>query len=136
MDPPLDAQPAGTGVVLEFRGVESIIGEEAPTPTLYDAGTDDRVKFRGNLLNPNYAADAFRYGKANAGTAGDTPRVKVEGITPYAAEDQMDTIRDRFGLLPRYVNFRIIFENNVDTSPATNPALKGLAISFRMRVSN
>ena len=69
----------------------------------------------------------------NAGDAGDTPRVKVEGMTPYVELDGLDSIRDRTGLLPRYMNFRIIFENNVDSTPATSPALKGFGISFRMR---
>ena len=131
MDPPLIGQPEGTGVIVEFRGLADFDTDEQRG--LYDPFTDDRVENRGNLLNPNYSCEAFRYAMPNAGGADDSPRVKVDGMTPYVQSDLIHQIKDRNGLLPRYLNFRVIFENNVDATPASSPALKGLAISYRMR---
>ena len=128
LDPPITEQPAGTKVLLEFRGIESM--ERA---TVYDQAGDDAIETRGNLLNPNYACDAFRYAMPNSGESKDTPRNRVVGMTPYVDEDGLETIRSPLtGLLPRYMNIRLILENNTQVTPALSPSLRSLAVAFRM----
>lgn len=136
LDPPQSRQPAGTSVVLELRGAETF----ANSGTLYNPSFDlagevpnDTFDGRGNLLNPNYACEAFRYSQANAGAGGDTPRVAATGLTRYVTEDQLALIRDpATSLLPRFLNPRLTMTNNVDVSPALSPSLRSMSIVYRL----
>ena len=63
---------------------------------------------RGNLLNPNYACEAYRYSTANDFLTG-AARVIATGLTQYVTEDQIGVIRDpATGLLPRFLNVRLV----------------------------
>ncbi len=132
LDPPLARQPAGTSVVVEMRGADTF----ANSGTLYNpsfAGQNPTDAFgtRGNLLNANYACEAYRYSTANA--VGGTPRVIASGMTRYVTEDQLSQIRNpATGLLPRFLNLRIGMTNNVDVSPSLSPSLRSMSIVYRM----
>lgn len=129
MDPPLTGQPPGTSVEVQFRGAETF----ANADKIYDRAADDKLETRGNLLNPNYACEAYRYAMPNAGKAKDTPRVRAQGLTPYVVEEKLDEIRDRATkLLPRYVNLRLVLENNTNVSPALSPSLRSLMVVYRL----
>ncbi len=136
MDPPQAQQPAGTQVVVEFRGAQNF----ANSDVLYDPGQDDTVPDpvqggptgRGNLLNPNYSCEAYRYDQPNSGPAFDTPRVDADGLTAYVTEDRLDRLRRPNGLLPRFMNLRLVMTNNVDVTPALSPALRSMAVIYRM----
>jgi hypothetical protein len=142
MDPPALAQPGGTRITVELRGADVI-----PTPGLYNpasgASASDRTGFRGNLLNPKYACEAYRFAgpdlgievfgrwdyAANSDVLG---RPTAEGLTPYVLESQLDAIRDSGGYLPRYMNMRLIMENNITAQPALSPSLRSIGIAFRI----
>lgn len=106
-------------------------------PATSDAPNDDAtavppVTGRGNLLNVNYACEAYRYSTAN--TAG-APRVTATGLTRYVTEDQINLIRNpATGLLPRVPNLRLVMTNNVDVSPALSPSLRSMNVVYRMEV--
>jgi hypothetical protein len=140
LDPPQNRQPAGTSVVLEMRGAESFANDnKLYNPSYGQAGqtADDSFNGRGNLLNPNYACEAFRYSIANStpdgASAGDSPRILATGLTRYVTEDQVGLIRDTAtGLLPRFMNVRLTMTNNVDVSPALSPSLRSMTIVYRL----
>ena len=140
IDPPQIRQPAGTSVVLEMRGAESFVNNDRLyNPSYGQAGqvADDTMGTRGNLLNPNYACEAFRYSQANStpdgSGSGDNPRILTGGLTRYVTEDQVNLIRDTAtGLLPRYMNVRLTMENNVSVSPALSPSLRSMTIVYRL----
>ncbi len=133
MDPPVAVQPGGTSVLVELRGAGSF--DQA---TLYDQQANDGMATRGNLLNPNYACEAYRYASPNGGpgaTATMTPDVRVaaSGLTPYVDLDHIDSIRDPLtNLLPRYMNFRLVLRNNIDSNPAGVPILRSFALVYRV----
>lgn len=137
MDPPISMQPAGTSVVLEIRGADTFTN-----PTIYDrnltAGTPplntgDRFDMRGNLLNCNYACEAYRYAQPNAGPNNDLPRIEAHGLTKYVTEDRLNELRNpASGLLPRYLNIRLVMNNNVGVTPAISPSLRSLALVYRL----
>ena len=55
-------------------------------------------------------------------------------MTPYVQMDALDQIRDPLtGNLPRYMNFRIVLENNIQSNPAGVPALKSFGLVYRVR---
>ena len=60
------------------------------------------------------------------------PRIPAKGLTPYVTEDKLDSIRLPNTLLPRYLNFRVIMENNTLANPPISPSLKSFAIAFRL----
>jgi hypothetical protein len=132
-DPPQARQPAGTTVVVEIRGADSFTN----SGTLYNpsfAGTgitpSDLFDTRGNLLNPNYACEAYRYSTANNAGA---PRIVASGLTRYVTEDQLALIRNpATQLLPRFLNMRIVMENNVNVTPALSPSLRSMSIVYRV----
>jgi hypothetical protein len=132
-DPPQSDQPGGTRIAIEYRAAADLTNA-----ALYDRVNDDGFDTRGNLLNPYYACEAYRYAMANPGPPGNTPRVPLPaGISQYVTEDGLDTLRDPLtNLLPRYMNFRLIMENNVSASPATVPSLRGMGFAYRMAPSN
>ena len=134
LDPPQARQPAGTTVVAELRGAENFDNAGSLyNPTYAELGQtpEDRFNLRGNLLNPNYACEAYRYSSAN--TAG-APRVAAEGLTRYVTEDQLGLIRNSAtGLLPRYLNLRLVMGNNVSVSPALSPSLRSVSIVYRVQ---
>ena len=132
-DPPQADQPGGTRIGIEYRGAADLTNA-----ILYDRVADDGFDTRGNLLNAYYACEAYRYGMANAGPPGNTPRVALPaGISEYVPESGLDTLRDPLtNLLPRYMNFRLVMENNVSASPAAVPSLRGMGIAYRMAPSN
>ncbi|MGE3172964.1 MAG: hypothetical protein AB7O97_10100 [Planctomycetota bacterium] len=132
LDPPLSQQPAGTSIVLEMRGVDNMANAD-----VYDPVVDDTVELRGNLLNPNYACEAYRYSVANSGGGFDTPRTVALGLTPYVTPDRLSLIRNELtGLLPRYINFRLVMTNNIDVTPALSPSLRSMGVVFRMQREN
>ena len=129
MDPPIASQPGGTRLELQFRGIQVLPN----TDGLYDPLVNDKFDQRKNLLNPNYACEAFRYAMPNPGGVGEGPRVIVEGITPYVQEDEINTIRSQVtGLMPRFINMRLVMENNIFSSPTAEPSLRSLMIVYRM----
>lgn len=132
-DPPVSRQPAGTSVVLEIRGATNFTN----ATRIYDQVTDDALATRGNLLNPNYACEAYRYSTANSGANGDLPRIEAQGLTQYVTEDQVGLLRNpATGLLPRYLNMRLVLTNNIDVTPAVSPSLRSLSIVYRMAAPN
>ena len=140
LDPPQARQPAGTSVVLEMRGAEAFDKSDVLyDPLSNDAGFDftdaqgNDVTGRGNLLNVNYACEAYRYSTANFAGA---PRVSANRLTRYVTEDQVGLLRDpATGLLPRFLNLRIVMTNNVDVSPALSPSLRSMNIVYRVQSS-
>jgi hypothetical protein len=139
LDPPQARQPAGTTVVLEMRGADTFDKSDILyDPATSDAPNDDAVAVppvigRGNVLNVNYACEAYRYSTANTGGA---PRVAATGLTRYVTEDQVGLIRNAAtGLLPRFLNLRLVMTNNVDVTPALSPSLRSMNIVYRMEVA-
>ncbi|MEO6595888.1 MAG: hypothetical protein ABIP94_14140, partial [Planctomycetota bacterium] len=148
LDPPQARQPAGTSVVVEVRGAETFANSGAlynPTFTGFNnepapgpQNASDAFVTRGNLLNPNYACEAYRYSLPNysvtPGAPGDTPRVSATGLTRYVTEDQVALIRSAAtGLLPRYLNLRLVMTNNVDVTPGISPSLRSMSVVYRMQ---
>jgi hypothetical protein len=62
--------------------------------------------------------------------------VAATGLTPYVSPEDLQQIRDAQGLLPRYLNLRLILENNTAVSPAVAPFLDGMAITYRVAPRN
>ena len=101
------------------------------------------MNLRGNLLNPNYACEAYRYAGVDLGIeafgAWDYAarpdlfaRPTASGLTPYVSDSQLDSIRDSGGSLPRYLNLRLIFENNINSQVVRPPSLLSLGVAFRL----
>jgi hypothetical protein len=131
LDPPLARQPAGTSVVVEIRGAEIFGTTLQLPPALYNPSVSDEYEFRGNLLNPNYACEAYRYSQAN--TTAAAPRVPATGLTRYVTEDDLNLIRTPGNnLLPRYLNMRLVMQNNVDVTPALSPSLRSMSVVYRV----
>lgn len=132
-DPPPAEQPGGTRISIEYRGANALTNAD-----IYDRVADDAFDTRGNLLNPNYACEAYRYAMANPGPPGNTPRVVLDqGISPYVTEENLDSLRDPLTQeLPRFVNFRLVLENNVDSDPTVVPTLRSLGLVFRVLPRN
>ena len=129
LDPPLAQQPAGTSVVLEMRGADDFTN----SGTIYNPGNNDTVAQRGNLLNPNYACEAYRYAEGNSGTGFSAPRITADGLTAYVTQDRLGEIRNELtGLLPRFMNFRLVMTNNIDVTPAISPSLRSMSVVYRM----
>jgi hypothetical protein len=137
LDPPQSRQPAGTSVVLEMRGAEDFANSGVLyNPSYAQAGQtpNDTFDGRGNLLNSNYACEAFRYSQPNTGGGGDTARIATTGLTRYVTEDQLNLIRDpATNLLPRFMNVRLTMTNNVDVSPSLSPSLRSMSIVYRLQ---
>ena len=134
LDPPLARQPAGTTVVVEIRGVEDFDNADLYNPTFVATGQtpSDAFDTRGNLLNANYACEAYRYSTPNA--VGAAPRISATGLTRYVTEDQINLIRDSAtNLLPRYLNLRLVMTNNVDVTPALSPSLRSMNVVYRVQ---
>lgn len=129
MDPPLARQPAGTSVVVELRGAESFDRSNVlynPSFSQFGQTADDTVGGRGNLLNANYACEAYRY---ETGTA----RVAAEGLTRYVTDDRAIDLRNSAtGKLPRFINMRLVMTNNIDVTPALSPSLRSVSIVYRI----
>jgi hypothetical protein len=160
MDPPLPRQPAGTSLVVEYRGAQSFGNDDTLFVIQDDSlGTTTHaniVQNRGNLLNPSYAEEAYRYAMVNAfgPTYGIVPpppstappwlgpihvlptpgaRVTATGLTPYVSEDNLDSVRNvSTGLLPRFMNFRIVMTNNLAASPPLQPFLNSFQVAYRV----
>ncbi|MFN9755287.1 MAG: hypothetical protein ACK58X_02620 [Planctomycetota bacterium] len=134
LDPPQARQPAGTSVVVEIRGADDFDRDDV----LYNPGfvapgfaPSDAFDTRGNLLNANYACEAYRYSTPNF--TGGVPRITAVGLTRYVTEDQLALIRNQAtDLLPRYLNVRVTMTNNVTVSPALSPSLRSLSIVYRV----
>ena len=125
LDPPQARQPAGTSVFLEMRGAEDF-----DNATIYNPSVNDVFDTRGNLLNANYACEAYRYSQPNVAGAA---RIAADRLTRYVTEDQLALIRDAAtGLLPRYMNLRLVMTNNVTVTPALSPSLRSMSIVYRM----
>jgi hypothetical protein len=134
LDPPQALQPAGTTVVLEMRGAESFDNSGELYNPAFDAVAgqvpDDAFDTRGNLLNANYACEAYRYSRANFNGAA---RITATRLTRYVTEDQLGLMRDpATGLLPRFMNLRLVMTNNVDVTPALSPSLRSMNIVYRV----
>jgi len=140
VDPPLSRVPGGTSITIEYRGAEDFERSQPdpamlfPVPHIYDPANDDNMATRGNLLNPNYACEAYRYATPNSGSGKSQPRIKASGLTPYVEEDQIDVIRDPLShMLPRFINMRIVFENDTDSTPPVSPKLRSFGVVYRMK---
>jgi hypothetical protein len=130
LDPPQARQPAGTSVLLEMRCAEDFDNSGALYNPSFGAQANDRFDQRGNLLNANYACEAYRYSQSNVAGA---PRVAADALTRYVTEDQINLIRDpATGLLGRYMNLRLVMTNNVSVTPALSPSLRSMSIVYRM----
>jgi hypothetical protein len=131
IDPPQTRQPAGTGVVVELRCAETIeFSGELYNPIFTQGATADDTLTRNNLLNANYAMEAYRYSTANV--AG-SPRIATSGLTSYVTEDSIEEIRDpSTNLFARFLNPRVVMTNNVDVSPALSPSLRSMSVIYRM----
>lgn len=126
LDPPQTRQPAGTGVVVELRGAATFENDDE----IYNPALDDTEAGRGNLLNPNYACEAYRYSTANVFGA---PRVSASGLTKYVTEDKINDMRDAAtGLLPRFLNVRLVMTNNVTVTPSLSPSLRSMSVVYRL----
>lgn len=134
VDPPQARQPFGTSVVVEIRGAEDFArDDELYNPGFAAAGfvPSDTFNGRGNLLNPNYACEAYRYSTPNFD--GGVPRVAAVGLTRYVTEDQLALIRDQAtNRLPRFLNVRLTMTNNVDVSPSVSPSLRSMYLVYRV----
>ena len=129
LDPPLARQPAGTSVVAEIRGAESF----GNSTVLYNPAVDNTFNGRGNLLNPSYACEAYRYSTANLEDG--SARVQATRLTRYVTEDQLSLLRDpATNLLPRLMNLRLTMTNNVSVTPALSPSLRSVGIVYRMQM--
>lgn len=135
IDPPQARQPAGTSVVVELRGAEAFDNDNNLYNPIFNGGgivPDDTFAGRGNLLNPNYACEAYRYSTANL--ADGSARVPATGLTPYVTEDKLGQIRiPATGLLPRFLNLRLVMTNNVDVSPSLSPSLRSMSVVYRVQ---
>jgi hypothetical protein len=138
MDPPLDKQPTGTAVQLEVRGAETI----TRATDLWNRAVENRALQRNNLLNPEYACEAYRHAMANPGSSDPPqptpgPRVPATGLTPYVDLEDIDRLRNPITqLLPRFLNFRLVFENDINASAPKRPALKSMSLVYRVKVPN
>ena len=120
-EPPLEAMPAGTSTLVEWRGVEIL-----PNDQVYDPAAGNMPDQRGNLLNPLYACDAYRL----AAIQGHTIHVDAKGFTNYH-KDPQDLVGPK-GFGPRYVNWRIVFTNNTSAVPPLRPFLDSLGLAYRL----
>jgi hypothetical protein len=140
LDPPQTRQPAGTGVYVELRASETIFNSAELYNPIFGANANDSLPDlgnndpgRGNLLNANYACEAYRYASPNVASA---PRVVATGLTAYVTEDEVTDISDpATGLYPRFLNPRLVMTNNVDVSPALSPSLRSMSIVYRLAPS-
>jgi hypothetical protein len=140
LDPPLSRQPSGTSVVLEIRCADNF----PRSGEIYDSrlfvpttNTPETPSNRGNLLNPSYACEAYRYDQPNSGVSFTDPRVDATGLTRYVTEDRLSTISNPLtGLLPRFMNLRLSMTNNVTVTPALSPSLRSMGVVYRMRPAN
>jgi hypothetical protein len=134
VDPPQARQPAGTSVVVELRGCETFTNSGTLySPTFPDTfqNPSDAYDTRGNLLNPNYACEAYRYSTANLG--GGAPRIATERLTKYVTEDRLSEIKDpATNLLPRFLNPRLVMTNNTSVTPGLTPSLRSMSIVYRL----
>lgn len=136
IDPPLQTAPVGTSVSVELRGVDNFHNGNV----IYNRVLTDRFGFRGNLLNPNYACEAYRYAMPNSGgpdpamtgVPKNLPRISTTGLTPYVQEDGLDGIRGTNGLLPRYFNLRMVFENDIGPDPVPAPSIRSIGLVYRL----
>ncbi len=130
-DPPQARQPAGTGVFVEMRGADSFDRSDVLyNPSFAGQNPTDAFDARGNLLNANYACEAYRYSTPNTGGA---PRVVASGLTRYVTEDQLALIRNpATQKLPRFLNVRVVMTNNVNVSPPLSPSLRSMSIVYRV----
>ena len=135
LDPPQNRQPAGTSVVMEMRGADDFGNSGVlynPTFASFGQTANDAFDARGNLLNANYACEAYRYSTSNF--TGNAPRVTADGLTRYVTQDQLPLIRNAAtGLLPRYLNVRLSMANNVDVTPALSPSLRSMSVVYRLQ---
>ena len=133
LDPPQSRQPAGTSVVVEIRGAEDFDNSGNLYNPSFDQASqtpDDTFDGRGNLLNVNYACEAYRYSTANVFGA---PRVSASGLTKYVTEDKINDMRDAAtGLLPRFLNVRLVMTNNVTVTPSLSPSLRSMSVVYRL----
>ncbi|MHC4853599.1 MAG: hypothetical protein ACYTF5_16450, partial [Planctomycetota bacterium] len=57
----------------------------------------------------------------------------ASGLTPYVSEDGLDSRRDKTsGLLPRFLNFRFIMQNNLSADPPLQPFLNSFQVAYRI----
>jgi hypothetical protein len=145
LDPPIDAQPAGTEVTVEVRTAQTL-GNASTAADPWDLVGDQDLPgqqnprtalTRFNLLNPHFACDAYRYATANPSRTPNQPEVRVPAtdLTPYAEVERIDGIRNPAnGLLGRYLNYRLIMENDITVSAPRVPGLRSMAIVYRLQL--
>jgi hypothetical protein len=151
MDPPADLQPLGTEVVVEFRGA-GIVDQNAWS-TRYQR-TD--ATWRNNNQEPpdavNFPLDPRKAGDAHIRKFDDRTEGGVarrfwtypytRHMTEYTGDPNEladPTFLNRFAKAGepfsprhvRYVNWRFVFGNNVDSQPAASPVIDTFALTYR-----
>jgi len=134
LDPPQVRQPAGTSIVVEMRGADGFVNSGTLyNPSFAGQSPSDAFDTRGNLLNANYACEAYRYSTPNVNSV---PRIAATGLTRYVTEDQINLIRNpATNLLPQFMNLRVVMTNNVDVTPALSPSLRSMSIIYSTALS-
>lgn len=120
MSPAPEKLPQGTKVLVEYRGSETFDKAD----TVYAFKADETASSRGNLLNPHFACEQYRYQWS--------ARVLSSGFTNYV-KDPDDLINGDTLVAPRYLNVRFTFVNNTNVSPARIPFVDYFALAWRVK---
>lgn len=131
-DPPLSTLPGGTKLIPEFRAADKFLSNSV-----------------ARSLDPLIAGNAhIRFG-ASASTRGWRNWQHTERLTTYVSDPNElldETYLSQFkatgtgtqliGMTPESVkllNWRFIFENNVQVEPSTSPSLDSFALTYRVQ---
>lgn len=136
-DPPLSTIPGGTRLVAEYRGADVFL-----------AGSST---FKPGPLDPLIAGNAHIRTGASSVVRGWANWQHTERLTTYVRDpndlldpDFLATFRSTgssssttlVGMTPqklKLLNWRFIFENNVDVNPSTTPSLDSFALTYRIQ---
>ena len=112
--------PVGTKLDVEYRGCDRFDNSSV----VWEANDTEVAATRGNLLNPHFACEQYRYQQSN--------RVSTSGIGNYVKDP--DLLMDPKTLVaPRFINWRFTFVNNTAVTPARVPYIDFMAITYRMK---
>ncbi len=142
--PPSLQQPAGTSVVVEYRGAGPV--DQTPWTILGKTNPPNADNFP---LDPRKAGDAHIRHQDNRPTLDSGAERRAwtylynRNVTDYTSNIQQLTdleFTNRFGgpnesFLPsdlRYINWRFIMGNNVNGVAPVSPTLKSFAVSYRL----
>jgi hypothetical protein len=124
MRPSPEQLPSGTKVIVEYRGSDSFDNDDTVYADVAISGTTRAADF-GNLLNPNFACEQYRY----SGSA----RITSSEVTAYR-EAPNDLVSSRTGVAPRFLNWRVTLINNTNVTPALVPYLDTFAVCYRVKL--